>query len=513
MLCPTTPPELACLYVPDFQLQASLNRLGGEPEGGLALVDPEAGRRRIVAASPSARLDGVRRGMTSVTATALAPELVVRPIHRADLAAVHVDLEEAVRHVTPQLESTGRGVIYASFRGLARRYADHGAGGFLDDLRDAALGLGLPARVGMAATRFAARCAAVLESLSGRPIVVPPGQEASFLAPRSIRLLPGAMEEIAILERLGIRTLGEFASLPAPGVARRLGRQGVELQCLARGEDRSLFLPSREQKTFVARMHAEFPVEQLEALLFLLRRPLSALLAELDELGLAAGQLRWTLQLEGAPPLSGLARAAAPSVSMQLWTDLLRLGLERSQLRAAVDSVELEALDVGPRCLDQGRMLGARQAPPGALSRSLSHLATELGSEGFGALLPRPALLPEDRQTQVAPGSGPLPRSSAACDDPWFPPKTDRDLLPVAFRRECPVQPIEVSLRGRQLLGFCHRGGALRAQRIHGPWDVSSRWWEEGQRRRYFQVVGDRSIAQIFLNPGTGGWFLDGWLD
>ena len=57
-------PRIACLYVPDFRLQVSLSGLGGEPEGGLALVDPEDDRRLIVAASPGARLDGVKRGMT-----------------------------------------------------------------------------------------------------------------------------------------------------------------------------------------------------------------------------------------------------------------------------------------------------------------------------------------------------------------------------------------------------------------------------------------------------------------
>ena len=499
--------------------------------GGLALVDPEDGRRLIVAASPGARLDGVRRGMTAVTATALAPELTVRAIDRAELSAVNRDLEVAVRRVSPQIESTGSGVVYASFSGLSRRYEDEGEGGFLDDLRDAAVGLDLPARVGMASCRFVARCAAILETPQGPPMVVSSGQEADFLAPLPLRLLPDALDEVAVLERLGLRSLGELAQLPASGLVRRFGERGGCLHRLARGQDRSKLIPSPEPQRFYQRVHTDFPLGDLEPLLFLMRRPLSLLLGELDAQALAAGTLRWELQLEDHPPLEGCVRAARSSSSMRLWSELLKLDLERNALPSSVLAVDLEAIDVVHQRLDQERMLGPRQAPPGALSRTLASLATELGRGGFGRLSPCTSLLPEGREKWIEEGSfAGNSRGNGEGTELWLAPRAgparERTTVeeagsaggtalsvPVAYRPEVPELPIEVHSDRRGIHSFRHRFGRLDVLRTEGPWDISGRWWDMPVRRRYFQVMSRSEVAWIYLDPESRCWFLAGWLD
>jgi hypothetical protein len=514
VLLPLNPPHIACLYIPDFRLCVSLNQLGGEPLGGLGLVDPEDGRRLIVAASKGARLDGVRRGMTAVTATALAPELTVRPIDRAELAGVHRSLEDAVRRVTPQLETTGEGVVYASYSGLARRYGAAGEGGFLDDIRDAALGLGLPARLGMASCRFVARCAAVLEPTDGLPLIVPSGGEADFLAPLSLRFLPGAGVEIAALQSLGLRSLGELAALPGSGLARRFGARGPLLQRLARGEDRSKLIPSPAPRRFLHRTHADVPIVLLEPLLFFLRLPLSLLLGELEGQGLAAVAIRWDLQLEDHPPLCGYARAASPSAGLRLWSDLLKLDLERNDLRSGVISASLEACDVGPHSPDQTPMLASRKALPGALSRTLAHLATELGRDSFGVLCPRPGLLPEEREEWAQKGSfSPRPKGASAESEPWVAATKIGPFPSPAYRSESPPLNVEVQWGRRGIRRVTHRFGYLDVQSTQGPWDISTAWWAVPLRRRYFQVAGPSAVALLYLEPDTRSWFLAGWLD
>jgi len=514
MRLPLNPAHLACLYIPDFRLQVALNELGGEPPGGLGLVDAEGGRRIIVAASPSARLDGVRRGMSAVTATALAPELTVRAIDRVELTAVHRALESAVRRVTPQLETTGAGVVYASITGLALRYEEDGEGGFLDDLRDAALGLELPVRLGMASCRFVARCAAILEPPGGPPVLVPSGGEADFLAPLSLRLLPDAATEIVALQRLGLRSLGDLAKLPSSGLARRFGPRGPQLQRLARGEDRCKLIPSPEPRRFLHRTHADFPIAQLEPLLFLLRRPLSLLLGELDGQGLAAGALGWELQLEDHPSIEGCARAASPSASMRLWSELLKFDLERNELRSGVLTVSLEAQEIAPQRPNQERMLGPRQAPPGALSRTLGHLATELGRDSFGVLRLCPALLPEEREQWALAGAfGADGKGRGVVSEPWVASQGEGSSPPVAYRSESPPLPIDVQLGRQGIRRVAFRFGCLDIQSTQGPWDISSSWWDAPVRRRYFQVAGRGAVAWIYLEPDTRSWFLAGWLD
>ena len=513
---PLNKPQIACLYVPDFRLQVALGELGGEPMGGLALVDPRDGRRRIVAASEAARLDGVRRGMVVVTALSLAPELTVRAIDFGELAEVHRELEAAVRSLTPQLESTGAGVIYASFGGLERRYDDSGPGGFLDDLRDAALKLEFPARVGMGSTRFVARCAAILERRGAPPIMVPAGKERDFLAPQSLRLLPRAQDEVEALEELGLRSLGELAELPSSGLVRRFGERGVELRRLARGEDRAKLIPSSEPRAYLQVAHSDYPITQTEPLLFLMRRPLSALLSELDTQGLAMGELYWELLLEDHPPLSGRARAASPASSPRLWSDLLRLSMERLALPSGVLRVTLEGCDVGPQRPEQERLVGPRRAPPGALSRTLAHLGTELLPGSFGLLETRPALLPEEREVwQVGRGSGEErrpPQAISPSEEGWL-AHQDVLRLPLAYRKEDPPLPVEVEMGRAGPRCLRHRFGKIEVVRSDGPWDISGNWWDGPVRRRYFQVFGRCEIAWVYFEPDRRSWFLAGWLD
>lgn len=513
---PPEPRRIACLHVPDFRLHVALQQLGGEPEGGLALVDPEDGRQLIVAASPGARLDGVRRGMTATAAVAVVPELTVRELDPAGLAAAHARLEEAVRSVAPIFETTGAGVLYASFSGLGILYAREGEGGFLDDLREVAKGLGLPVRVGMAGTRFCARAAAVMEGkIPGRgraPILVEPGGERGFLAPLPVELLPGALDAIDALKRLGLHTLGAFAGLPAEGVVRRLGRDGLALHRLARGEDRATLVPAPEGRLFAVQVSAEYPVIQSEALRFLLRRPLERLIGGLDGEGLATRCLRWTMQLEGAEPVTGRTWSASPSASRRLWSDLLAVELERLQLPGGVLTVELEAEDVTPGTSEQERLTGPRTAPPGAMSLTLAHLAAELGPDGFGTPSPRPAPWSEEREELRRFD----PRALVAKEpEAWVPDRARRGELAAAFRRVSPPEPIRVDLRGDRIAAFRHAGGRLWAERVLGPWDVSHGWWEAegGRSRRCYQVEGEGAVAWLFFEPTTEGWFLAGWLD
>jgi protein ImuB len=501
--------------VPDFRLQVALQELGGEPEGGLALVDPDDGRRLIVAASEGARIDGVRRSMTSIAASAVAPELVVREIDRGALAAAHERLEEAVRSITPTFETTGAGVIYASFAGLHRRYAEAGEGGFLDDLRQAVMRLDLPVRVGMAGTRFCARAAAVMEGrIPGfkTAVRVEQGRERSFLSRLSVRLLPAAGDLIEALDRLGIHTLGMFAALPAAGVVRRFGPEGAALHRLACGDDRKTLICAVEARRHTVTVHAEYPVVQAEALRFLLRRPLEQLIGQLDGEGMATRCLEWTLQVEGEDPMTLQTWSAAPSGSVALWTDLVKIELDRLHCKAGVLSVTLEALEIEPRPTSQERLVGPRSAPPGALAMTTAHLAAELGPEGYGALIPRPSSWPEEREEAVPFVAVPPRRSEPA---PIVSDRARKGELASAFRRSSPPELVRVELEGSVIAAFRYRGGRMRVRKVLGPWDVSTDWWAPGggRARRYFQVEGRDGIAQIYFEPRARQWFLAGWLD
>jgi hypothetical protein len=97
--------------------------------------------------------------------------------------------------------------------------------------------LGLTGRIGIADDRFTAWVAAAHGTSAVHDehgvTSVPRGGSAAFLASRPLSLLAIPAEVQHMLEALGVRTLGEFAALPAPSVHRPVE---ADYQALARGE-------------------------------------------------------------------------------------------------------------------------------------------------------------------------------------------------------------------------------------------------------------------------------------
>ena len=79
--------------------------------------------------------------------------------------------------------------------------------------------------------------AAVLAARGG--VIVPAGGTADFLAPFPVGVL-GQPELAELLDRLGIRTLGDFAALPEAHVLGRFGSDGVAGHRVARGRSGEL---------------------------------------------------------------------------------------------------------------------------------------------------------------------------------------------------------------------------------------------------------------------------------
>jgi protein ImuB len=112
----------------------------------------------------------------------------------------------------------------------------------------------VPARVGVAPSRFAAYAAATRARARRMELAPADGRRlAGYLAPLPVALLEARPETAVlppVLDRFGIRTLGEVAALPASALSDRFGDAGVIARTLARGKDSPL-VPRR-------------PVERLE---------------------------------------------------------------------------------------------------------------------------------------------------------------------------------------------------------------------------------------------------------
>ena len=220
-------------------------RLAG---GGGPPRRPDAGRR--AGRGPRARLtrpggacrversacaDGVRRGLRRREAEARCPGLTVL---EADLAAEARAFETVARvtePITPGVVFERPGVLSFPTRGPSRYFGGDERLG--RTVLDALAEIGLPdVRVGLADGPFAARLAA-RQAAPGSAHVVAPGDTPAFLASWPVEVLDAGGDLPALLRRLGLAQLGDFAALPAASVLTRFGLPGARLHRLAGGLD------------------------------------------------------------------------------------------------------------------------------------------------------------------------------------------------------------------------------------------------------------------------------------
>jgi protein ImuB len=239
---------IVCLLIPRFEL---LTAVGGRQEllrRPLALA-PEPDREQVVGeVSGSAEACGVHSGMRLGEALARCPDLELVAADPKRAAARGEGLLRALEGIGAAVESARPGEAYFDAACLRRLYGGH-VEGVLAQVRKA---IAMPARIGVAPSRFCAFCAATRGRPGRAAKIVPRGAERAFLAPLPVALLrarpkaaslPGRPRRSDIpdlLERLGIRTLGELSSLPKDAVADRFGRPGLFARALALGRDEPL---------------------------------------------------------------------------------------------------------------------------------------------------------------------------------------------------------------------------------------------------------------------------------
>ncbi len=90
--------------------------------------------------------------------------------------------------------------------------------------------------IGLSLHASVARIASEVATERGAPVVVLPNNEAAFLAPLPLAMLPGVGEKTeAALTRLGVTTIGQLATLPLDIVVSVCGPRGKQLARIAQG--------------------------------------------------------------------------------------------------------------------------------------------------------------------------------------------------------------------------------------------------------------------------------------
>lgn len=348
----------------------------------------------VIDASAEARALGVRRGIPLGSAHRLVPEATfVDPDPDADRATVEAAFE-ALAAFSPGIAGSADpldvafGLFEVQVDGLEPLWGPEPVLiGRLAEALGTALGGGGGIRAGIAGTRFSATVAAVL-ARPGVPNLVPPGDEAGFLAPHPSALLTQDPDVRARLSRFGLRRIGAVADLDRTALVARFGEEGARIHARARGEELEPFRPRRTPERLRLGLPIEPAVEDLEPLRFVLHRLAAALTDQLVARGLAASRARLHLDLDLAfaragtlPELDVEQRFPEPTADAEAIERLLFARLERTPPPAAVARLSLELDGTAPAAGQQLPLFTPQAARGARLEWQLARLALTFGED------------------------------------------------------------------------------------------------------------------------------------
>ncbi|MFB4314275.1 DNA polymerase Y family protein [Actinomadura sp. 21ATH] len=472
--------------------------------------------QRVAACSAAARAAGVRRGQRIRDAQRRCPELVVRERDRDAEGRLFESVAEAVAELTPKVEVVRPGLCAVPARGAARFYGGEESLRLL--VQDAVVEAGFDCGAGIADGLFAAELAA--RDQGGT--VVAEGGAAAFLAPYPLSVLD--RPELAdLLRRLGVRTLGDFAALPAGHVAGRFGPDGALAHRLARGEEPRPVAPAPAAADLSVRDEFDPPAARAEQVVFAAKRLAGRLHEGLGAGGLTCVRLAVDVGFADGHVLRRLWRhdgalsetAVAERVRWQL-----SAGRVDGSVWGGVTWLELSPDQLVP---DEGRQesLWGRTAVTERVARAADRIQALLGHGG----ITRPVLVggrgpgewvvrvpvgdlpPGERAGGPWPGRVPAPAPSRVPERAWPAEVTDASGAPVTVSARCAVSapPAYVAVGG---------GRAAPVASWTGPWPAVERWWDaaHARRRARFQVVTGEGRAYL-LAVESGRWHVEAAYD
>jgi protein ImuB len=509
-------PRLLVLWCPDWPVHAHAlaERLpAGAP---VALIE----KNTVLACSPSARAEGVRRGMRQREAQARCPDIHLLRYDATLDARAFEPVLTALEAALPGVHPLRPGMLAVRARGPARYYGEERSAAL--SLLGTIAELGVPAaRAGIADGLFAAERAARLSPASflDRPgndpvTIVPTGATAQFLAPLPVDLLEDP-ELVSLLPRLGIRTLGEFAALAESDVAARFGPLGARLHALASGRDPRPATPRIPPRDVEGRVEFEPPLDRVDQIAFGIRAAAERFLDELLEQRLVLTALR--VELLGADDeatervwLHPRSFTASEVVDRVRW----QLDAIAGELRSPVARVRLLPETVDPVGAHERGIWGT--GPDEGVHSGLSRVQGMLGHSGVATAVPTGGRMPSDRQQRVAWGDRPVvardPRRPWPGAVPPPHPATVYEIPRQIAVEDARGRPVAVTERGALSASpavIVSPTGARRDLTAWaGPWPLEERWWDPAStvRAQRFQVVDAQGEAWLLVLDGRGWW-------
>ena len=475
--------RIACVLITHLRAKAELRRHAHLRDSPIAVVDRTDGKPLVVDSSAGA---SARAGMTLEQATSSHNGLIILDADESYYRRVFDRVLDALLQVSDRVEPAELGTAYARLDGLESLYGgeEKAASAPLD-----ALPSWLGARVGVGGSKFASYIAA--RTADVRSVVACPADEAGFLAPLSIELLPLSDDCKRSLQNFDIYTMGRVASLSRDMLADRFGREGILAWELCRGIDEHPVVPVKAAASITEYASLPFSSTSIELLLatvdILLQRAYSR--PQLQRR--LAGSITLASTVIGGAPWTQEIRFREPVGEWQSASRLLRDRIEARPPDAPVEDLTLTVEDIRA---ESGRQLGLLE---NARDRRLERII-DIDRKLRAKMRNVPAL---HRIVDVAPWH-PVPELRAL-KVPVDPSHSD------SFTTLYSPLPVDVrESQGRLPLAIQSKKGWREIHDIDDYWEFDLWWLPQPVTRSYFSVTGaDGQHLVLFRDEREGCWY------
>ena len=525
----------ACIYVPNFLLQALLYVESTLRDHSLAILDGHLPLPRIIALEEKARRAGVTLGMPQDHA-----ELLGVTLRRRSFDAekkLHQKLIKCALDFSPLVEDiafsshSSSNISANNHRGnwiLLDLHGTERAHGSLkiisQKIKKRANQIGLHCNIGIAANPDTAIFAA--RGFSGVTIISP-GCEAEQLKNLSVNLLNLIPDHQKIFFLWGIKSLGDLANLPDVGLVERLGLEGKRLKTLAQGKHDRPLVPINKDLNFQESLELDFLIEKTEALLFVLFRLLNLICTKMNSKRLSASNLSLYLELESLKLKSGqeykenrnkavysaTLNFPEPLNNPHIILKLLHLHLTGSPPQGPITKIYLH-VKTTRSSRTQGLLLNPSVPEPDQLQLTLERISTIVGCNKAGSPYFLATHQPDTYQIKDFFLNTQVKLSSSTTQT-----KKIKVISP-SLRRFRPPIPAHVETKNNVPMTITFKKKRQEISHAAGPWKSNGDWWkpscwsrEEWDISLFNKRSKKRSIYKIYYDCQRNQWYIEGLYD
>ncbi len=464
------------------------------------LVNNEKGRRVVKAVNNIAQGKGVFTGMVVADCRALVPELQLFDYDEVQPKKLLMSLAEWCIRYTPFVSIDEDGLILDA-SGCTHLWG--GEQGYLREIHTRFKNFGYHIRMGMADT---IGCAWALCHFGKNGSIIKEGKQSeaiSSLPSAALRLEQSAWEK---LEKLGLKTIGSFMTMPRTALRRRFGQGLLTRLDQALGAEMEMLTPIKPICPFEERLPSIEPIRTAPGIEIALKNLLAILCERLtkENKGLRKCELR-CYRIDGNIQKIEIGTNRPTRNVIHLFK-LFELKIQTIEPDLGIELFILEAPVVEELLSSQDALWAMSSASEAAVAELIDKLAGKIGSNAIHRYLPAQHFWPERS----------IIETSSLTEKPDTEWRTD---LPRPLHLLPKPEYIEVSVPMPDYppLLFHYKGIRHTVKKADGPERIEQEWWmQEGQYRDYY-CVEDENGARYWLfrlgdySSGNPKWFIHGF--